>query len=776
MNRAHAFMLKQQQGQGQDPTPASDSDHNSSSSPSRQIEAMSSTVNTPMVGGKAASSHRAALKVAATPLCTPRMSEEHDNKSKRLSTAIGAILSGNETHTSAFSYSLSQMSQGSAGMSLSATSSKKCPDLKVSSEVSSADDADDPTLVSVNRKRQLEVVGSFSGSSTTARRQRSSGSRDSAKVKPNMMSNHAIVEQQSEQSSGETLSTFIAFTPRDVSPGDSNDLDPVAPAGNTSTSTPVAKNNVVLDTSERLKRRMDSDCDDNQCKEVFSPSERQIQNLTLFISTPLLKSCQSGSQNQSGSQSESSPPTPPPGERGRVLESLTPRQLANKDEEVDNLLDETGLDESHESGVEHVAWGVNGSYGVTSSAQEASNLIILCSGETDASAANKKTSSMSSGLPIDVEQVSHNAVSLFHDDDLASPLPTAPVATDYNSLFGVDSGFCDITVDEICSENIERKRLLVLRQLNSNNILRLEINSTHLTSGTFLSTGVENMHCEEIRLPVASPQARQEHSQLLLSVLSHLSVIPLSRHMVEWVTMQLLWILWTFVSYERVYPEEYLGKLLTRRNVFEAVAHRFSQYTGTWQQQTGRPDMRGVILRKVKFKDTKGSGSMSPLQRCVDIHSLVFPIVLCVAMTPVKQSTQPVAATSATKREVIQYSIALTDGWWWVRAKVDADINSRLVQTRKLREGDKIVVFAATFEESDDAPLCLGGQEVSGHSGRTVMKLCYNAVRKAKHDAKVRLRWRSLVVVVSVTVTVTDSCCCCCCCCYCYLFFVSVMC
>ena len=343
------------------------------------------------------------------------------------------------------------------------------------------------------------------------------------------------------------------------------------------------------------------------------------------------------------------------------------------------------------------------------------------------------------GTTTSIENISVDDTHSVHSQVVFPPMALGRVAVDYNSLFGPDNDMCEsvVTVESMCADAARKKRFSVLRQLNSGNILSLEIGN--VGTGTFLSTGKDINPFEIIFLPqVSVPHKRgQAGSNLLRNVINHLSLVPLSRHMEEWVTMQLKWILWTLVAYERTRPDIYLGRLVTTAVVLEIAAHRFHQYTQRWDTD-GRMSVEGGMSStkvKRKFKDTKGSGSMSPLQRCVDIHTLVFPLVLCVAICPLGGHSNDV---KAGKSGVTKSIISLTDGWWWVRAKVDADINTRLIDTGKLCEGDKIVVFAATFEESDDAPLNLGsGVDVSGHSGRTVMKLFYNAIRKAKDTAKV---------------------------------------
>ena len=301
--------------------------------------------------------------------------------------------------------------------------------------------------------------------------------------------------------------------------------------------------------------------------------------------------------------------------------------------------------------------------------------------------------------------------------DYAHLLPV--VRVDYDSLF-YDDDTTDIllpTVNSLYAEQCMKRRLSLLHQLNCGNVLNVDINVFESINDV-----------ENASLPSTCFQQRNGKSELLFAVLKIISPTTLSSHMTEWVTMQLCWILWTFASYERTNTEKYLGKLLTWKNIVMAIENRFMQYTGFNPYDKGK---RKSLLNhdiKMKFKDTRGTGSMSPLQRCVDIHHLVHPMVLCVAMTQCQ--------TSAVESHV-RSAILLTDGWWWVQAKVDEDIYSRLVETQRLAEGDKIVVFAATFEDGDDV-LSLGGVEMSGPAGRSVMKLCYNAVRKAKCDAKVK--------------------------------------
>ena len=765
------------------------------------------------------------------------------NTSKRLSKAIGAMLSGTHATTPSFSYSLSQMSQlsqdsGAGGGADSVDSSyvfstTRSGGGEVMSEgvavpfppLARRDDActavalgpdpgPDAAVLTDTRKRQLEGYASSGSGASIARRQKTSttdGSNAVAAASGNptpfrQTLEHQPIDHYRQQSLSPIYLEVIAPTPPNdkldsattsvVSTAATGSVQstPPRPRSYTAASTAAAaaaatravgEEDVVLDTEERVKQRTRSwggssdSVPPSQLQHQYqdqgqiqlplyttetSPSERHIEGLTSCISTPLLKSSKSQS----------------PGESSRSQElHVVARQLSRQEEDrhtthMDrDVVDETGGDrvDTYTLKVMSAALGPSGVARQSIMEPSVSNQVHTPVQNTNMNVLNVHGEGSASSLlllPTITEETNHDhdqraavtaAVTSSPRDPAVYPLPLAPVAVDYNSLYGGDSDHSaechDLTLNKLCIENNRRKRLFFLRQLNSSNLLSLEINSTSSFAGMCLTPQGWDSGCfEEIRLPLVAPEGGE--SQLLLSVLSNLSAAPLSREMKEWVTMQLLWVLWTLVAYERTYPEEYLGRLVTREQVLEAVAHRFRQYTGGGtgpaslhsvaddedeeedkEVEGRRAEFRvmknGPIKRpRQKFKDTTGSGSMSPLQRCVDIHNLVFPVVLCVVMPP--------PSSSSSARGGAPGSITLTDGWWWVQAKVDTDINSRLIQTGKLQEGDKIVVFAATFEETDEA-LRLGagstGLEISGHNGRTVMKLYYNGVRKAKHDAKV---------------------------------------
>jgi len=196
----------------------------------------------------------------------------------------------------------------------------------------------------------------------------------------------------------------------------------------------------------------------------------------------------------------------------------------------------------------------------------------------------------------------------------------------------------------------------------------------------------------------------------------------------DWLAFQLHWILWTFASYERKFPAMYFGALLTYDNVLEALRFRYNLYVGgvlarkicleptTTILSPVRPNKIGLVPCHRHFSM---SSSMSPLQRCTEIQTFLWPLVLCISIivdhsggyyeTPAKNSNQAARAT-----------VRVTDGWWWTTALVDISLYNLIVQ-KKLVDGCKIVVFAATFEADS--------------SENAVIKLSINTTRRARSDA-----------------------------------------
>lgn len=175
-------------------------------------------------------------------------------------------------------------------------------------------------------------------------------------------------------------------------------------------------------------------------------------------------------------------------------------------------------------------------------------------------------------------------------------------------------------------------------------------------------------------------------------LLSRLSASALSPELQRWVASQLRWVVWTLASYERRFPSDRLGNLLHLSNVLTAVSSRYSAYICDGSIAPASD----LALRRFKSKS-----SMSPLERCCDIITLVWPLVVCLAID----------STGACR---------ITDGWWWTSSALDSSLRE-LVVRKRLSDGCKLVVLSATFE-SDSA-------------GCTV-QLKINCVRKARNSAK----------------------------------------
>jgi hypothetical protein len=90
---------------------------------------------------------------------------------------------------------------------------------------------------------------------------------------------------------------------------------------------------------------------------------------------------------------------------------------------------------------------------------------------------------------------------------------------------------------------------------------------------------------------------------------------------------------------------------------------------------------------------------MSPLQRCESTATLLWP--LCVRVIISGESTSSLL-------------LAVSDGWWFVKASLDAELQ-QLVQQRKIRDGSIVIVLTGNFQVPD--------------SGDLILNLSYNGVR-----------------------------------------------
>jgi hypothetical protein len=185
----------------------------------------------------------------------------------------------------------------------------------------------------------------------------------------------------------------------------------------------------------------------------------------------------------------------------------------------------------------------------------------------------------------------------------------------------------------------------------------LYINFIH-SDVSFIHTGLP---FSEVTIQ-APNNTRHQLESLLDKVLDHLSPIPLAPRLAEWCKMQLRYIVWTLAAHERR-NTDYFGKLLNLGNIFEAMVHRFNSYMLLPSTSTG------TVSAKRKFASR---GSMSPLQKCMDIHLLQHPLVLCFAIS---SKTDSVSSSSGNTHG--EYEV--TDGWWWAKVHVDSEILEKLI-------------------------------------------------------------------------------------------------
>ena len=131
-----------------------------------------------------------------------------------------------------------------------------------------------------------------------------------------------------------------------------------------------------------------------------------------------------------------------------------------------------------------------------------------------------------------------------------------------------------------------------------------------------------------------------------LEILNRLSFCPLSEELKRWVSFQIRWIVWTLASFERRRPHIYLNQLLHKENVLTLLSSRYALYTGGRTLAEDAPPLK-------RFKANCG---MSPLQRCCDIATLVWPLCVCIAMSG--------------------NECMITDGWWWSPCKLDGHLST----------------------------------------------------------------------------------------------------
>lgn len=222
---------------------------------------------------------------------------------------------------------------------------------------------------------------------------------------------------------------------------------------------------------------------------------------------------------------------------------------------------------------------------------------------------------------------------------------------------------------------------------------------------------------------------------LVSSVTGHLSSYPLSKAMRVWVALQLRWIIWTLASYERKYPELYFNKLLTWPIVLYCISRRYSIYNGGMIASPLRPSSSNQIT-PVKSSHVSArsffrkAGVMSHLQRCCEILIYHWPMILCFSIQTDDEKDS-------------KYRCRVSDGWWSADVSIDSGITAHIrnvsiivciysifcmralsISNRlqgKLKDGTKVIVFAATIQLEDRIP---------------VISISLNNIRKVRDDAK----------------------------------------
>ena len=155
----------------------------------------------------------------------------------------------------------------------------------------------------------------------------------------------------------------------------------------------------------------------------------------------------------------------------------------------------------------------------------------------------------------------------------------------------------------------------------------------------------------------------------------------------NWLQFQFRWIIWTLASLERKCPSNYFSKLLIKENVLSLVGYRYALYTHDTSLQERLtvnaqhkiyPTYRnrgcgggGGVGSGNSIKKFKSKSTMSPLQRCTDIATLVWPVCVCICISSHNNNSKTNTNTNTNNNDRI---ISITDGWWFTKACVDNEI------------------------------------------------------------------------------------------------------
>ena len=255
----------------------------------------------------------------------------------------------------------------------------------------------------------------------------------------------------------------------------------------------------------------------------------------------------------------------------------------------------------------------------------------------------------------------------------------------YNELIHFESTIhvvsCqNVAVDGLSiSESIYRRlnRIYILNQINSANTNDLILNDANCNEIMFL---VKNSQLSWDQNTTMNHK-KYTATNLIREKLHH--YIKSDRD-VMWIGMQVRWVIWTLAAKERYNLQSYLGRLLTFQGVYDCVCHRYRVYS---RQNPFTPmSLMDSVEQSNNARFTK-SGSMSPLQRCTDIQTLVWPIVVCVSIQGTTntdgqriRSDGEDVPQRPVKLPRTGVSIECTDGWWWTKTLLDTELEMRVQQ------------------------------------------------------------------------------------------------
>jgi hypothetical protein len=134
----------------------------------------------------------------------------------------------------------------------------------------------------------------------------------------------------------------------------------------------------------------------------------------------------------------------------------------------------------------------------------------------------------------------------------------------------------------------------------------------------------------------------------------------------RWAVMQLNWIVWTLISHQRRQPSLYPQGICTLYNIEECLRRRIELYY--FKKAIDLKDCTPPAFATVKpaSQHFLKSGTMSPLHRCCEIISLVWPLCVCVSITS--------QMNNSDGKQI--FIVQITDGWYWARAIIDKDIEN----------------------------------------------------------------------------------------------------